>query len=37
MRCHNQGWKELNKKDVGGNAKCSEFTEEICRQVKDLD
>uniref|UniRef100_A0A2K6KP62 Isocitrate dehydrogenase [NAD] subunit alpha, mitochondrial n=1 Tax=Rhinopithecus bieti TaxID=61621 RepID=A0A2K6KP62_RHIBE len=24
-------------KDLGGNAKCSDFTEEICRQVKDLD
>ncbi|KAB0398790.1 hypothetical protein E2I00_014014, partial [Balaenoptera physalus] len=24
-------------KDLGGNAKCSDFTEEICRRVKDLD
>uniref|UniRef100_A0A4X2KYS8 Isocitrate dehydrogenase [NAD] subunit, mitochondrial n=1 Tax=Vombatus ursinus TaxID=29139 RepID=A0A4X2KYS8_VOMUR len=24
-------------KDVGGNAKCSDFTDEICRRVKDLD
>lgn len=23
-------------KDLGGNAKCSDFTEEICRRVKDL-
>ncbi|EDL95542.1 isocitrate dehydrogenase 3 (NAD+) alpha, isoform CRA_c [Rattus norvegicus] len=24
-------------KDLGGNSKCSDFTEEICRRVKDLD
>ncbi|XP_021565999.1 isocitrate dehydrogenase [NAD] subunit alpha, mitochondrial isoform X2 [Carlito syrichta] len=24
-------------KDLGGNAKCSDFTDEICRRVKDLD
>uniref|UniRef100_A0A673U3S3 Isocitrate dehydrogenase [NAD] subunit alpha, mitochondrial n=1 Tax=Suricata suricatta TaxID=37032 RepID=A0A673U3S3_SURSU len=24
-------------KDLGGNAKCSDFTEEICRRVRDLD
>ncbi|XP_015727988.2 isocitrate dehydrogenase [NAD] subunit alpha, mitochondrial isoform X1 [Coturnix japonica] len=24
-------------KDLGGNAKCSEFTEEICRRVRDTD
>uniref|UniRef100_A0A7J8CGX3 Isocitrate dehydrogenase [NAD] subunit alpha, mitochondrial n=1 Tax=Rousettus aegyptiacus TaxID=9407 RepID=A0A7J8CGX3_ROUAE len=24
-------------KDLGGSAKCSDFTEEICRRVKDLD
>lgn len=24
-------------KDLGGSAKCSDFTEEICRRVKDFD
>lgn len=24
-------------KDLGGNAKCSDFTEEICQRVKDLE
>lgn len=24
-------------KDLGGSAKCSEFTEEICRRVRDTD
>ncbi|XP_008308499.1 isocitrate dehydrogenase [NAD] subunit alpha, mitochondrial [Cynoglossus semilaevis] len=29
--------KKFLTKDLGGNAKCSEFTSEICRRVQDLD
>nr|KAF6279101.1 isocitrate dehydrogenase (NAD(+)) 3 catalytic subunit alpha [Myotis myotis] len=31
-----KGGKSLTK-DLGGNAKCSDFTEEICQRVKDLE
>lgn len=24
-------------KDLGGNSKCSEFTDDICRRIQDLD
>uniref|UniRef100_A0A3Q2WUY2 Isocitrate dehydrogenase [NAD] subunit alpha, mitochondrial n=3 Tax=Haplochromini TaxID=319058 RepID=A0A3Q2WUY2_HAPBU len=29
--------KKVLTKDLGGSAKCSEFTAEICRRVQDLD
>uniref|UniRef100_A0A672IIV1 Isocitrate dehydrogenase [NAD] subunit alpha, mitochondrial n=1 Tax=Salarias fasciatus TaxID=181472 RepID=A0A672IIV1_SALFA len=29
--------RQVLTKDLGGNAKCSEFTAEICRRIQDLD
>lgn len=29
--------RQVLTKDLGGNSKCSEFTDEICRRVQDLD
>lgn len=29
--------KKVLTKDLGGNSKCSEFTDDICRRVKDMD